>query len=198
MPTKQIADVKWDDRQESLRTPRTLPGPVVGSLAGSTGATSRSGASAATASKPFNTATAVAPVSPVLLSPTKAVTRYLQHLPERLDHNFAQFVEEHLGYLTFEEDHLLAVLRMFLRYHHPESLAKLQALKPDANLDWIAQHLGADSSPLRFLLGRHLEDSPHEGVAACVSQLYSFMLEVSVATSQDSQVSCQKIWVERC
>eukprot|EP00438_Fugacium_kawagutii_P014179 Skav207945 [mRNA] locus=scaffold108:301000:302661:+ [translate_table: standard] len=181
MPAKQIADVKWEDQRESLPKPGTLPGcvgPMVGSALN--GATSRSPSAA--------TAVPLSPgVSPALLSPTEAVTRYLQHLPQWLDHNSA-FVEEHLGYLTFEDDHLLAVLRMFLRYHHPESLAKLEALEPDANLDWIAQHLGDDVSPLRFLLGRHLEDSA-QGMA-CVSQLCSFMLEVSTS-SQESQVSYQ-------
>ncbi|CAJ1342316.1 unnamed protein product [Effrenium voratum] len=78
----------------------------------------------------------------------------------------AAFVEKHMRYLSFETDHLLAVIKMLMRYHYPEQLADLQR-RADArdvleaadaampSLDNVSCTLG----PLRFLLGQGVEQN---------------------------------------
>ena len=176
-PAKQIADVKCEDPLETRHA--NLPGRLA----------QRASSSGAMDSK----------VIPAPMTPAKAVANYLQQLPgagDAVGSIGSEFVEKHLAYLNFEENHLLAILGIFLRYHDPCRLSELGLQSGVLNsVDWITQNVGPPPSPLRFLLGR-LEE-PTSGpearekareMANCVSQLCSFLLEVENSLEAEVQM----------
>ena len=171
-PAKQIADVKCEDPLETRHG--NLPGRLAERASSSGGMDSK--------------------VISAPMTPAKAAANYLQQLPagDAVGSIGSEFVEKHLAYLNFEENHLLAILGIFLRYHDPCRLSEL-GLQPGVlnSMDWITQNVGRPPSPLRLLLGS-LEE-PAAGPAAkemvsCVSQLCCFLLEVENSREAEVQM----------
>lgn len=98
---------------------------------------------------------------------------HLGHLEEEQRTRMATaFTEKYLAYLRFEKDHLLLVISMLLRYHHPAVLAELSK-GLDCTLDELSRKLG----PLQFLLGEMAEAEAGQECLEGLWELCSFSLD---------------------
>ena len=92
-------------------------------------------------------------------------------------------VEEKMTYLKFEEDHLVTILCMFLRYHDPETICQIERCNSDGLSPSYLHDLCVTPSPLAFFLGKLdlSETSRHVDIKTlvlpCVLHLCTFLVD---------------------
>jgi len=90
-------------------------------------------------------------------------------------------VEERMTYLKFEEDHLVTILCMFLRYHDPETICQIERCNSDGLSLSYLHDLCVTPSPLAFFLGKlDLSDENVDIKTAglpCVVHMCSLLVE---------------------
>lgn len=92
-------------------------------------------------------------------------------------------VEERMTYLRFQEDHLVTILCMFLRYHDPETICQIERCNSDGLSPSYLHDLCVTPSPLAFFLGKLdlSEKSRHVDITTlvlpCVLHLCTFLVD---------------------